>query len=250
MITNYFSGFKYIFKGFSLITKKGVRRYAIVPLLVNLVLFSGAIYLGMTQFEGWMNSFLGGISWLPDLLETAITWILWPLFAILILIAIYYSFTIVANLLAAPFNSMLAYKVERYLRGDLNNTGEKTNEPTLSSVAARTIGSEIKKMGHMLKWLVLLLIITVIPVVNIIAPFAWMIYGAWMLALEYSDYSMSNHDMYFKEEVQLLKSNRFLSLGFGSGVMFLTMIPVLNFFAMPVGVAAGASLWVDRLSKQ
>ena len=93
MIANYFNGFKYAFKGFSLIAHKGVRRYAVVPLLVNIdTCFLIAIYVGFQQFGGWMNSFLGGVSWLPDIIETAITWVLWPLFAILIIIATYYSF--------------------------------------------------------------------------------------------------------------------------------------------------------------
>ncbi len=254
MIANYFIGFKYAFKGFSLIAHKGVRRYAVVPLLVNTVLFSVAIYVGFQQFGGWMNSFLGGVSWLPDMIETAITWVLWPLFAILIIIATYYTFTIIANLIAAPFNAMLAYKVEQHLRGTLVDQGGQARlemavvEPTLASVAVRSLGSEVKKITHMLKWLIILLIMTVIPGVNLIAPFAWIVYGAWMLSLEYTDYPMSNHEMYFKEEVSLLKKNRFLSLGFGSGVMLLTLVPVVNFFAMPVSVASSTALWVDRLS--
>ncbi len=247
MIINYFSGLRYIFKGFSLINKKGVRRYAIVPLLVNMVVFSLAIYTGFTQFGELMSTLLGSVSWLPDWLEQGITWVLWPLFAVLITIATYYSFTVIANLIAAPFNSMLAFKVEQHLRGGIT---ENAGDQSVSSVIGRTLSSETKKLAHMLKWLIVLLIITIIPGVNIIAPFAWMVYGAWMLSLEYADYPMSNHDMFFKEEVSLLKRNRFLSLGFGSGVMMMTMIPIVNFFAMPVSVAASTALWVDKLSKQ
>ena len=245
MITNYFSGLKYAFTGFSLINNKGIRRYAFVPLLINLIIFSLAIYFGFTQFDHWMNSLLDSVSWMPDWLETGILWILRPLFAVLIIIATYYSFTVIANLIAAPFNSMLAYKVEQHLRGGHVNLED---EPSALSVMGRTLSSEAKKIVHMLKWLVVLLIITVIPGINMIAPFAWMIYGVWMLSLEYVDYPMSNHGMFFKEEVSLLKRNRFISLGFGSGVMLMTLIPVVNFFAMPVSVAASTALWVDRLS--
>lgn len=247
MITNYIKGLTYIFKGFSLIGKKGVRRFVVVPLLVNTVTFSLAIYMGITQFDGLMNYLLGGISWLPDMVVTALTWVLWPLFAILIFVAVYYSFTMAANLIAAPFNSILAYRVEKLLTGQVINSNEA--EHTVMSVAARTIGSEVKKLSYMVKWLILLIIITFIPVINVIAPFAWLAYGAWMFAIEYADYPMGNHEMYFKDELTVLKRNRFLSLGFGSGVVLLTSIPILNFFAMPVSVAAGTAMWVDKLSK-
>lgn len=247
MVSNYFRGLMYVLRGFSLIGKKGVRRFIAIPLLVNIVTFSSAIYIGVKQFGSLMERLLGSISWLPDWLETGISWILWPLFAIMIIVAVYYSFTVVANLIAAPFNSILALKTERYLRGQhiqADDAGE-----SVMKIAGRTLGSEIKKLAHMLKWLVLLLMITIIPGINVIAPFAWLAYGAWMFALEYADYSMANHNMYFKEEVTTLKQNRFLSLGFGSGVLLLTSVPVLNFFAMPVSVTGGAAMWVDRLSK-
>ncbi len=244
---NYFSGLKYAFRGFSLIGKSGVRRYAVVPLLVNLVVFSLAIYFGFTQFDSWMNSLLSSISWMPDWLQTGVLWILRPLFAVLIIIATYYSFTVIANLIAAPFNSMLAYKVEQHLRG---GAIDQVDDQSVTSVMGRTISSETKKIAHMLKWLIVLLIMTIIPVINVVAPFAWILYGIWMLSLEYMDYPMSNHDMFFKDEVSLLKKNRFLSLGFGSGVMLMTLIPIVNFFAMPVSVASSTALWVEKLSNR
>jgi len=249
MIGNYFSGLRYAFKGFSLINSKGIRRYAAVPLLINTLIFSFAIYTGVTQFDSWMQSLLSSFSWLPDWdwLKTGITWVLLPLFTVLILVTTYYTFTVIANLIAAPFNSMLAYKVEQHLRGTIDDN--VADEQSVLSVMGRTFFSETKKLAHMLKWLIVLIIITIIPGINLIAPFAWIVYGAWMLSIEYADYPMSNHDMFFKDEVKLLKKNKFLSLGFGSGVMLLTLIPFVNFFAMPVSVAGSTALWVDRLSK-
>jgi CysZ protein len=247
-MTNYFKGLSYIFKGFSLLAKKGIRRFVVIPLLINITVFTVAIKVGIGQFEAIMGQFLG---WLPGWLSW-VEWLLWPLFAILIIIAVYYTFTVVANLIAAPFNALLAEKIETHLRltNDSNHSPDSEKISSIGSVVGRTIGSEVKKMSYMIKWLILLLIITVIPVVNVIAPFAWGVFSAWMLTLEYADYPMGNHDMFFKEEIAVLKRNKFASLGLGSGLMLMTSIPVLNFFAMPVGVAGGTAYWVDRLSKQ
>ena len=38
-------------------------------------------------------------------------------------------------------------------------------------------------------------------------------------------------------------------MGLGIALMMMTIIPGLNFFAMPVGVAAATSLWCGHLKK-
>ena len=100
----------------------------------------------------------------------------------------------------------------------------------------------------MLKWMPVLLLITVIPGVNLIAPFAWLVYGAWMYALQYTDFPMGNHEMFIKEELVVLRKHRGHALGFGAATSLITIIPVVNFVAIPVAVAGATAMWVKRLS--
>ncbi len=247
MIKGFLEGIGLAFAGFSLILKKGIRPFVVVPLLINIGVFSLGIWLAYTQFNGWMDQMLGWLpGWLPDFVKSGLEYVLWPLFAVLILIAVYYSFTLVANLLAAPFNSVLAERVENKLNG--LPVPEFKGYKALAGSIGKTISSETKKLFYMLKWLPVLLIISVIPLVNFIAPFAWAAYGAWMLSLQYSDYAMGNHELFFKDELGLLRKNRAVALGFGGALTVMMMIQVLNFFVMPVGVAGGTALWVKKLS--
>lgn len=242
MLNGFMQGVGFAFGGFSLITQKGIRPFVVVPLLINIVVFSLAIFFAWGQFESLMG---GMLSWLPDWLSfirTALEW----LFGALILIAVYYTFTIIANLLASPFNSVLAERVEKKLNGQ--PVPEFKGYKALMGTVAKTLGSEVKKVLYMLKWLPVLLIISIIPGVNFIAPFAWGIYGAWMLSLQYSDYAMGNHELFFKDELVLLRKNRAVALGFGGALTILMMVPVVNFFVMPVGVAGGTKFWVKKLS--
>ena len=142
---------------------------------------------------------------------------------------------------------MLAERVEQKLNGQ--TIPEVSGFKSILNNAGKTVGSEISKLLYSLKWLPVLLIITVIPGLNIISPFAWAIYGAWMLSLQYSDFAMGNHQLFVKDELPLLRKNRSLALGFGGVLTVLMMIPVVNFFVMPIGVAGGAAFWVDKLSK-
>ena len=202
MINGFFQGIAFAFSGFSLILQKGVRPFVVLPLLINIGVFSLGIWLAYSQFQAWMNQMLG---WLPGWLSW-LEYLLWPLFAGLILIAVYYTFTVVANLIASPFNSLLAERVEQKLHG--LPIPEFKGYKALMGTIGKTIMSEMKKVLYMLKWLPVLLIISVIPVVNFIAPFAWAAYGAWMLSLQYADYPMGNHEMFFKDELTLLRKNR------------------------------------------
>ena len=63
-----------------------------------------------------------------------------------------------------------------------------------------------------------------------------------MLSIEYSDYPMGNHAMRFPDQRLTLKSNRMFALGFGCGTTAATMIPIINFFAMPVAVAGATAM--------
>lgn len=242
MFSGFFKGVGYALSGFSLIMQKGIRPFVVIPLLVNIGVFSLGIWLAKSQFELLMTRLLG---WLPSWLSW-VEYILWPIFAILILIAIFYTFTIIANLIASPFNSLLAERVEQKLNGQPIPEFKGIKENLKS--AGKAVGSEVSKAMYSLKWLPILLIITVIPGVNFIAPFAWGIYGAWMLSLQYTDFAMGNHQMFVKDELPILRKNRSAALGFGGFLTLLMMIPVVNFFVMPVGVAGGAAFWVKNLS--
>ena len=245
MIINLFKGLGHALKGIKLITQPGIRRFIIIPLSINVVLFSTAIYFLVTLFDQaiayLMPQFPDWLSWL----ESAISWILWPLFAVMIFFLVFYTFSFIANLIAAPFNSLLSEKVEAMLRGE--PLSDSPSFPVWTTIK-KSIGSEIGKLFYLLKWSVILLIISIIPVINVASPFLWILFGAWMLALEYLDYPMGNHGHYFKEINQQAVSKKTLSLGFGSGVFLLTSIPVVNFIAMPVAVAGATHLWVKQSS--
>lgn len=241
MIHDFTKGFFFLFQGFTIMLQKGIRGFVVIPLIINVVIFSGAVWLAYTQYKQLIESLLG---WLPSWLSW-IEWILLPFFALLIMLVIYYSFSIIANFIAAPFNALLSEKVELKLRGGMS---EKASSTTFIRNITKSLGSEVGKVVYMLKWIPLLLLITFIPGVNLVAPLAWLIYGAWMYSLQYVDYPMGNHNLFMKDELVILRKNRGWSLGFGLAVTLVTIIPVVNFLAMPAAVCGATALWVKQLS--
>jgi len=244
MADNPVSGAGYLIKGIKLITRPGLRHFVLMPLLINILVFSAAIWYGVTRFEhflAWMQSKIP--SWLQWL-----DWILWPLFVLALVILVFYGFTLVANLLASPFNSLLAEKVELQLTGRPLSEGGGWKKALLELVP--TLIDELRKLLFAAVLAIPFLILFLIPGINLAAPLLWFFYTAWILALEYSDYPMGNHGLKFKEMRARLRKQRVLGLGFGAATAGLTMVPVLNFIAMPSAVAGATAMWVGSLSDE
>ncbi len=233
-MVSYIKGLLDALSGFRLIFLSGVKRYLVIPLVINIALFAGAVTLLSQQMEVWMQKLL------PDWLGF-LEWIIWPLFAITIALVIFYSFTIVANIIAAPFNSLLSSRIEASLTGQ---TPQDMNQDKFWRMVLRTVASEIRKLLYFIKWLIPLAIITFIPVVNVVAPFLWFVYAAWSFSLEYTDYPLANRGKLFDDIREYNRNNRMRSLGLGTVVFVMTSIPFLNFFAMPVAVAGATRLVV------
>ncbi len=235
MITHPISGAGYVLEGIRLIARPGLRRFVIIPVLVNILVFSGAIYFGVTQFESLMAHLTAQVpAWLGWL-----EWLIWPVFILLLLVVVFYGFSLVANLIASPFNSLLAEKVERLLTGQPLNQG--SDSARLLAELVPTLLDEIGKILYALLWAIPFLILLFVPVVG---PVLWFLYTAWMLVVGYSDYPMGNHGLKFSEMRQRLRRRRVLSLGFGAATAGLGMVPVINFILMPAAVAGATAMWV------
>ena len=132
----------YLLKGISLLLQPGIRRYVIMPLLVNFIIFALFIIFGISQFSQLIEHYLPD---LPQWLQW-IEWLLWPLFIAGFIATGFFFCLMVASLIAAPFNGFLAEAVERKLRPDI----PATNSTMMA--AAHTIGpalvSEVRKFSY------------------------------------------------------------------------------------------------------
>ena len=236
---SYFAGIGYFWLGLALIRRPHIRTYVIVPLVINITLFTGGLF-----FFAWgINHILDNL--LPEWLWW-LRYLLWPFLAAASLIIVFYSFSIVANLIASPFNGLLSEAVEQHLTGETKQVPFSWN--TLYSEVFRTIGGELRKLLYFALWALPCLVLFLIPGINIIAVPLWFLFGAWMMAIEYIDCPLGNHGLPFPAVKQQLHAQRKLAFGFGTAVMLMTMIPIVNFLVMPASVAAATALYLDRLA--
>lgn len=236
----------YLLDGLNLLRLKGLRGYVAIPLTVNVVLFGAGLWWIWSQI-GTIRAALGDL--LPSWLEF-LSVLLVPLFFLAALVFVLFFFSIIANFIAAPFNGLLAEAVERHLRSE---RGEIVEQPPLtwSDVIrdfAGSIGSELRKLGYFLPRAIVIGTIYFIPGLNIAAPFLWLVFSAWMLALSYADYPMGNHGLRFADQRRELRRWRLMSLGFGAAVAAAVLVPIANLVVMPAAVAGATKMWVERIA--
>ena len=244
------AGIQYSLKGFKLIRTPGIRRYAVIPLLINTILFVGALMLGISYIDNLIENMQPEVTadsafyirWLGSIMAWA-SWLLIPAFVLVFMALTFYSFTLVANLIGAPFNSLLAEKIEDHLGGV--STASSGNIVSMVKDIGASFASEFRKLLYFALRALPLVILFFIPGVNLIAGFIWFLFSAWMLAIEYSDYPMGNHAMRFPDQRSTLKGNRMFALGYGTGITVASMIPIVNFFVMPAAVAGATAMWAD-----
>lgn len=238
MIAEFLRGAGYLFDGYSLVLKPRLRRFVYVPLLVNTLLFTVGILAGFRALVAWVGPYLDR---LPEWLDW-LQWLLLPLFGVFVLGVLFFAFALLANLIGAPFNGLLAERCEQRLRGKTLSV----SRPWYREIPTALVGELIKLRYYLVRALPLLLL-SLVPVIGLLASGALVLFTIWMLGLEYLDFPLGNHGLLFKQQRSLAGQNRWAVLGFGSAVFLLTLVPVVNFTVMPAAVAGATSLvWADR----
>ncbi len=232
------SGASYFFQGFQLIRQPGLRTFVLIPLLVNLLLFGGAfyyLYLQLGDLINWMMSYV------PSFLDW-LRYLIWPVAVLSVLFVFSFLFTTLANIIAAPFNGLLAEKVELYLTGQ-----PLKDEGALAMVkdVPRSIGREFAKLRYYLPKALGCLILFLIPLVGqTLAPLLWFLLSCWMMSVQYVDYGFDNHKVSFSQMIETMKQKRTNNLSFGLMVTLFSAIPFVNLLVMPVAVCGGTAMWV------
>ncbi|KEZ76990.1 sulfate transporter CysZ [Salinisphaera hydrothermalis] len=233
-------GPSYLARGFGLLTAPGLRRYVILPVLVNVVLIVALMGLLGWQLNDWLNAWLAGLptwlAWLED--------VLWWLGMIISTLAFCYFFTLLANLIASPFNGMLSARVEKLHTGHEPNSG--------MSIAGEMwdgLIGELRRLRYYASRAALLglvsLVLLFIPVANLAIAPLWFVFGAFMLAFEYLDQPMANRGLPFDAKMQRLYARGWRHLGFGSVVTLATALPLANLVVMPAAVIGATLLYME-----
>lgn len=236
---NIFKGGNFLISGLKLIFSKGLKRFILVPICINSILF--VFIIGFAAINLW-NYFYSVAEGFPVWAIYSVGMLIFFIYSILSVLITATLFVFVTNFVAAPFYGLLAEKTEKLLTGKNNSASFGFKEVFL--IIPRTIGREITKLLSFLPWIALGGFAFIFPLLMPLAPIIWFIIMAWILAIQYTDYTPDNHGKNFAKTKILLKKEPITIIGFGIVTSFLITIPILNLLVPPAAVVGGCKLWL------
>ncbi len=234
-------GFIYLIRSIKIVFSDWkVFRLAIMPMLVNILLFVG-FFFAFNYFSYEISSRVFEEStqvwyWY------ALSWLIGVALFIVSIFIVLFGFVVVGLIVAAPFNDMLAAAVEKKVTGTVKETGM-----SIWGLVKYTVKNEIRKMA------VIILVQGSLFLVNFIPGVGQMIFVvvspaflALVMAYEFTGYTLDRRGLSFSEKRKYLTSKFGLSMGFGLGVVVTLIIPIVNLLLLPLAVTGGTLLVIEN----
>ena len=178
-------------------------------------------------------------------------WLLAALVRLVLLVAfglaIYFAFTAIGGVIAAPFLDVLSERVERLARGAV-----PPQAPGIAAVlrrAGRSVIEEGKRVGFLLALQAALLLVGLVPGLQPFAAAGSLAVAALFLPLVYTGFALDRRGVPFAARRRWVAGHPLDSLAFGGIALALFLVPGLSFFCLPWLVTAGTlfvlELWPE-----
>ncbi|MBN2644340.1 MAG: sulfate transporter CysZ [Desulfuromonadaceae bacterium] len=244
MATDFLSGFFSLWNAWKFVTAHArLLRYALIPFVINVVVFAVALYWGSDLFAHLVGDYIhpqDGWWW------QALAWLVKALAALITAIFVFFAFTVVGNLIASPFNEALSEKTEQLLTGAALGE-EKFSLGRLLKDAGRIVLDEIRKMSIFIVLMLLLVVLSFIPVVGPpVYAVCSVLLTLYFLVVEYTGFVFGRKRLRFADQRRFVAAHRWRSLGFGVAVLCILMIPLVQFLTIPLAVVAATQFCCEK----
>ena len=246
MIKDILSSFKSYLKAIKIIKKLNLWKYFFVPIFLGLIL--GAIFIfSAYQFSDNIGSQIASFwkwQWGKSIINSISTFV--SGLGILLIGILLYKHILMA--LSAPFMTPVSEKVEQYLTGlDVSKTEQKS---TALQQLIRSARINIRSLFMELIITLPLLVLSLIPVIGIIATILIFYYQSFYTGAGNLDYTLERH-LNYKESKSFVK--KYKGIAVGNGILFTIMlfIPLVGIMiTLPISTVAATIDSVKKLHKE
>jgi CysZ protein len=220
-----FTGPAYLLEGFRRLRLPRLRRYVLMPVVGNVVIFLLAavcLFFGLDfLLDRWLPE---GFDWLR--------YLLFPLVAAAMLAVGMLAFTLLAALLLSPFLGRLAAEVDQ-----MEGISPPDQPPAGWLAGLRAdLGLELRRLAYIATCLLGVLLLGLTPLLNLLVAPVGVLVSSWLLAVEYAGNPLGNHRQSLREQLTLLRSARWTVVGFGLASFGCSLVPIVNFVVVPASV--------------
>ncbi|ETW94267.1 MAG: hypothetical protein ETSY1_35640 [Candidatus Entotheonella factor] len=241
-------GFRLPFQGIEYLAQhRSLWKWALLPAVVNLVLFSVAFAILIAYIPTLYNlaRFESPATQQAWLWSTSLSILSGTLGVLLIMLSsavLAIVFLLISKVIAAPFLDVLAQQVE-YLHGETQAATFNLGYLWRSFWVA--IGAELKRTGFVIAVYIVLFLLGLIPILAPFTALAGTLFTILFLPLQYAGYTMDHRLMTFRQRRALIAQRPWLMFGFGVAAFLTIFVPLLNFVCLPILVVGGTLLMME-----
>jgi CysZ protein len=245
-------GFRFPFQSVPfLLHHRTLWKWAVLPAIVNSIVFAAAFAVFLWVYPSIYDlvaSFLQvaspttwyGWIWVGPL--RALAWMIGVLLILASIALLYLAFLLLGTVIASPFLDVLAQGVEEIAAGPLAEQRLSLN--TLWRSFFVSIVAELRRAGFFFAVQIALLLLGLIPILSPFTVLAATLFTVLFLPLQYAGFTMDHRLMTFAQRRRLIWQHRWLMFGFGTAAFLTLLVPLLNFFCLPVLVVGGTLLFL------
>lgn len=239
-------------RGFALLWReRSLWPVAALPFLVNVLAFGLAIAAFVANLDaiaapiqraldpGEPSAWYGYL-WYGPLLVLALA--VKGILLVALAVAIYFLFTVIGSLVAAPFLDVLSERVERLVAGEAPQA--RTLAESLR-IAARSVIEEGKRTAFFLAVQLVIVLFGLFPGVQPVAAAASLAFTALFLPLDFTAYALDRRRVPFRARRRWIWTHKREMLGFGGFGLALFFVPGLSFLCLPWLVTSGTLLVLE-----
>jgi len=238
-VRGFFDGLFSVWMAFRfVISHPKLYKYVAIPFIINVVVFSVAVYWGFDFFTEVSGQYFSPQdAWYWQIVAVVVKF----LAGLITLVVVFFAFTVVGNLIAAPFNDVLSQRTEQILTGTLID--EPFSMAQIMKDLWRVIQDELRKMSIFVVLMIVALLFNFLPGVG---SFIYAVLSVgltlYFLIIEYTGYVFGRKHLGFKDQRIFISRNRLGTLGFAVAVMGMLCIPFVQFFTIPIAVVAATQI--------
>jgi len=241
-VASFARGFSYPLRAAKFLSKRpGLLKYMAIPFSINVLIFSLSVYFGLDLFQGMLETYAPSSEhWYGVILY----YLAWTVALLLTTVVVFFSFTVIGNLIASPFNELLSERAEALQIGALLN--ERFSIGRFWKEAKHALFVEVKKLSVFIACMLLLFAINFVPGIGsmiyaVLAP----VFTLFFLVVEYMAFVLMRKQLSFAQQRHYITKRPVLMTGFACSIFCLLAIPFVQFFCIPLAVVGATLLWCD-----